>query len=149
MESHSTWPFEIYFFHSFSFFKKYFYLSIHERHTERSRCTGRGRSRLAPCREPDVGLDPRTLGLRPEPRADAQPLRHPGAHSFSFLKHNTLRSIQVVIEIENRILVARVRSSWGQWEGNGCEYEKVAHRRSLWWWNTLYFDCDAYINLRK
>ena len=30
----------------------------------------------APCREPDAGLDPRTLGSRPEPNADAQPLTH-------------------------------------------------------------------------
>ena len=26
----------------------------------------------------DVGLDPRTPGSRPEPKADAQPLSHPG-----------------------------------------------------------------------
>ena len=30
------------------------------------------------CREPDVGLDPRTPGSRPEPKADAQLLSHPG-----------------------------------------------------------------------
>ena len=36
----------------------------------RSRLSGRGRSRLL-AEEPDVGLDPRTLGLRPEPKADA------------------------------------------------------------------------------
>ena len=30
----------------------------------------------APCREPDVGLNPRTLGTRPEPKANAQPLSH-------------------------------------------------------------------------
>ena len=29
--------------------------------------------------EPDVGLDPGTPGSRPEPKADAQPLSHPGA----------------------------------------------------------------------
>ena len=28
--------------------------------------------------EPDAGLDPETLGPRPEPKADAQPLSHPG-----------------------------------------------------------------------
>ena len=32
----------------------------------------------APCREPYVGLDPVTPGSRPEPKADAQPLSHPG-----------------------------------------------------------------------
>ena len=35
-----------------------------------SRGSGRGRSRL-PAEKPDVGLDPRTLGSRPEPKADA------------------------------------------------------------------------------
>ena len=30
-------------------------------------------------REPDIGLDPRLLGSRPKPKADAQPLSHPGA----------------------------------------------------------------------
>ena len=28
---------------------------------------------------PDAGLDPRTLGSCPEPKADTQPLSHPGA----------------------------------------------------------------------
>ena len=32
----------------------------------------------APCREPNVGLDPRTPGSHPGPKADAQPLSHPG-----------------------------------------------------------------------
>ena len=31
-----------------------------------------------PCREPDVVLDHRTLGSCSEPKADAQPLSHPG-----------------------------------------------------------------------
>ena len=48
------------------------------RKTERGRDIGRGRSRL-PCGEPDVGLDPRTLGSQPEQKADAQPLSHIGA----------------------------------------------------------------------
>ena len=43
-----------------------------------SRGRGRGRSRLT-AEEPDVGLDPTTPGSRPEPKADAQPLCHPGA----------------------------------------------------------------------
>ncbi|XP_077702227.1 PCNA-interacting partner isoform X3 [Canis aureus] len=45
------------------------------RDTERGRDTSRGRSRL-PHGEPDVGLDPRTPGSRPEPKAEAQPLSH-------------------------------------------------------------------------
>ena len=36
--------------------------------------------------EPDVGLDPRTPGSQPEPKADAQPLNHSGAPEYiSFL----------------------------------------------------------------
>ena len=36
-------------------------------HTERER----QREKQAPCREPDVGQDPRTPGSHPEPKADA------------------------------------------------------------------------------
>ena len=38
----------------------------------------RQREKQAPCREPDAGLEPRTPGSRPEPKADAQLLSHPG-----------------------------------------------------------------------
>ena len=51
-------------------------------HTEREADTGRGRSRLAPCREPDAGLDPRTPGSCPGLKADAKPLSHPGIPRF-------------------------------------------------------------------
>ena len=50
---------------------------------ERGRDTGRGRSRLH-AREPDVGLDSGTPGSCPEPKADAQPLSHPGVPTASF-----------------------------------------------------------------
>ena len=42
------------------------------------RDTGRQREKQAPCREPEEGLDPRTPGPHPEPKADAQPLSHLG-----------------------------------------------------------------------
>ena len=47
------------------------------RHRERVRDIGRGISRLPT--EPNTRLDPRTLGSQPEPKAEAQPLGHPGA----------------------------------------------------------------------
>ena len=57
-------------------------LFIHERHTqrerERERQRHRQRQKQAPCREPDAGLDPRTPGSRPGPKASAKPLNHPG-----------------------------------------------------------------------
>ena len=46
------------------------------RDTEKQR--HRQREKQASCREPDAGLDPRTPGSRSEPKADAQPLSHPG-----------------------------------------------------------------------
>ena len=38
----------------------------------------RQREKQAPCRDPIVGLDTGTAGSRPELKADAQPLSHPG-----------------------------------------------------------------------
>ena len=63
-------------FFKFYLFLKRFYLFIHKKHRERQR--HRQRENQAPCREPDVGLNPRTPGSRPEPKTDAQPLSHPG-----------------------------------------------------------------------
>ena len=47
------------------------------RDTEREGQRHRQREKQAPCRDPDVGLDPGTLGIRPELKAGAQPLSHP------------------------------------------------------------------------
>ena len=48
------------------------------RDTERERQRHRQREKQAPCREPDMGLDPGTPGSHPEPKVDVQPLSHPG-----------------------------------------------------------------------
>ena len=39
--------------------------------------THRKREKQTSCRDPDEGLDPRTAGSCPEPKADAQPLSPP------------------------------------------------------------------------
>ena len=49
---------------------------------ERERQRHRQREKQDPCREPDVGLDPRTSGSHPELKADAQLLSHPGVPSI-------------------------------------------------------------------
>ena len=36
------------------------------------------------CGEPNVGLNPRTPGSRPEPKANSQPLSHPGIPEVGF-----------------------------------------------------------------
>ena len=57
---------------------------MHERHRERESVRARERQRhrqrekRAPCREPDVGLDPRIPGSCPGLKAGATPLSHPG-----------------------------------------------------------------------
>ena len=54
------------------------------RDTERQK--HRQREKQAPCGEPDVELDSRTLGAQPEPKADTHPLSHPGVPEKSPLK---------------------------------------------------------------
>ena len=49
---------------------------MRDTHTQRQRHRQRGKQ--APCGEPVVELDPRTLGSRPEPKAGPQPLSHQG-----------------------------------------------------------------------
>ena len=59
----------------------------------------RQREKQAPCREPDAGLDPGTPGSCPEPKADAQPLRHPGVPPFYYFNSCPLvtRRIQALL----------------------------------------------------
>ena len=57
-------------------------LFIYSRETQRARQRHRQRKKQALCGEPDAGFNPRTLGSWPEPKADAEPLSHPGASIF-------------------------------------------------------------------
>ena len=61
----------------YSFFKILFIYSS-ETQRERERQRHRQREKQAPCREPDVDLDPRTPGSRSGLKAGAKPLSHPG-----------------------------------------------------------------------
>ena len=65
-------------------------LFIHERHTEKVR--HRQKERQVPCGEPDVGLDPRTLGSHPELKTDAQPLNLPGIPHAAFYTYEHFSS---------------------------------------------------------
>ena len=58
-----------------NYFLRRFYLFTHERHRKRQR--HKQKEKQAPWGEPDVGLDPRTLGSQPELKADTQSLSHP------------------------------------------------------------------------
>ena len=52
---------------------------------QRERQRHRQREKQASRRKPDVGLDPRTPGLHPGPKAGAQLLSHPGISISSIL----------------------------------------------------------------
>ena len=85
----AMFPFSISSKFNILFFFLRFYLFIHERHRERQR--HRKREKQAPCREPNVGLNPRSPGSRPGPKAGAKPLSHSGIpkkHSLFFLIPN-------------------------------------------------------------
>ena len=60
------------------------------RHRDRERQRPRKREKQAPCREPDVGLDPGTPGLGPGLKAGAKLLSHPDVPLFLMymLLHN-------------------------------------------------------------
>ena len=60
---------------------------MRDTHTERQR--HRQREKQAPCRKPDVAPDTGTPGSRPELKAGAKPLSHPGIPLISLLKKKT------------------------------------------------------------
>ena len=59
---------------------------------DKERQRHRQTDKQAPCKEPDMGLNPRTLGSRPELKPDAQPLSHSDVPSpFIFQMENSMR----------------------------------------------------------
>ena len=70
-----------------------FCLFIHERHNERGKDTGRGRSRLQK-QKPGEGLDPGTPESGPGPKAGAQPMSQPGIPEMSGFMFATMFLIQ-------------------------------------------------------
>ena len=67
-----------------------FYLFTHERHRKRQR--HKHGKKQAPCREPDVRLNPRTLESGPDPKADVQPPSHSGALKSKIERQSILTS---------------------------------------------------------
>ena len=64
------------------------------RDTETKRRRHRQREQQAPCREPDLGLDPGTLGSHPGPKADAHPLSSSGAPNYQIFKEEVVSCAQ-------------------------------------------------------
>ena len=59
---------------------------IYSWETHRERKRHRQREKQTPCREPDVGLDPRTPGSRSRLKAGTKLLSHPGITIYCFFK---------------------------------------------------------------
>ena len=59
---------------------------MRDRERERGVQRHRQREKQAPCREPNVGLHPKTPGPCPGPKADAKLLSHPGIPGIVLLK---------------------------------------------------------------
>ena len=61
------------------FFFRILFIYLTEHKQAEWQVEGEGEAGSPISREPDKGLDPRTLGSRPEPKVDAQLMSHPGA----------------------------------------------------------------------
>ena len=72
-------------------------------HIERQR--HRQREKQVSHRDPDAALDPRTLGSRPEPEADAQSPSHPGAQINGLLLASEKARKQACLHLSQALLV--------------------------------------------
>ena len=107
------------------FLKDFIYLFINERQRGRDR----QREKQTPLGEPDVELDPRTLGSQPEPKANAQPLRHPGAPKvqifdcpYRTLANNVLK-VEVIFPINPCELRAQPQSGLAERKTQQPQYQ--------------------------
>ena len=86
------------------------------RDTERERQRHRWREKQGPLWEPNVGLEPRTLESQLEPKADVQPLSHPGAPGEVSL--DKIRCVTLVLAIVSFILQLWYRAAKKDRSGN-------------------------------
>ena len=129
-----------------------FYLFIHSRETHRERQRHR---------EPYSGLDSRTPGSRPEPKADAQPLSHAGTRKSSKIKpqcwgmsplgKSTKRSLWIII---TKVGIASTSFGEGGGErglhsGSGCRVGPLGNCHSLFlaWEVTSVFPLKLFFKL--
>ena len=73
---------------------------MRDTHTERQR--HKQREKQAPCREPHVGLSPRTPESCPEPKADAQLLSHPDILYCTYLNKRMGKTIPQIPRIPEK-----------------------------------------------
>ena len=78
------------------------------RDIESGRDIGRGRSRI-PAGRPMRGTPPEDPGVSREPKADAQPLSHPGAPNQFFIDHYSLSQPITTFLIHLSLYVIRAK----------------------------------------
>ena len=98
------------------FFLRFIYLFMID--IERERQNHRRREKQAPCRGPDVGLDPGTSGSRPGPKAGAKPLSHPGIPILLFFFFKDF--IYLFMRDTEREAETLAEGEAGSMQGAGC-----------------------------
>ena len=82
------------------FFKDFIYLFTRDTHTQREReAETQAEGEAGSCREPEVGLDPGSPGSRPEPKAGAKPLSHPGCPWNTHFLHKSFSFLTIIIYV--------------------------------------------------
>ena len=93
---------------------------------ERERQRHRQREKQAPCREPDVGLDPGTLGSGPGLKAGANPLRHPGIPYELFQRSFSVLTTMIINYINKLYLKPSFGGAWvAQWPSDPCLWPRA------------------------
>ncbi|XP_072629463.1 PCNA-interacting partner isoform X2 [Canis lupus baileyi] len=83
-------------------------LFIQERHRGKERQRHKQREKQAQCSRPDVGLDPRTPGSRPEEKADAQLLSLPGVPVQLLARKIIYSYLNLLVNLKNDLALAHI-----------------------------------------
>ena len=94
-----------------------------------------------PCQDPDVGLDSRTLGSQPEPKADTQPLRHSAIPDNQFFK--VILYCCCIYSIEVRGSATDLKDSKPTTHNTHTHTKQNLARRSIY--NNIYIEGYIYI----
>ena len=93
---------------------------MRDRETKRERPRHRQREKQDPCKEPNVGLDPRSPGSRPVPKAGTKPLRHPGIPVIPFFKKDFIYLFMTDIREREREAETQAEGEAGSMQGAQC-----------------------------
>ena len=104
-----------------------------DREKERERQRHRQREKQAPCREPDVGLDPGVSRITPRAAGGAKPLRHRGCPKIQFPRstaliiQNSLTTKYIVFFLNNQIFDSP-DTSWVSYNSDPTQSQHRLHK---------------------